>query len=219
MRKQVVILGSGGFAREVWAMIDSMNRATDLKKWEVVGWISSESDPPSGYADPILGNDAWAVEHLSRDVELVLGMGNTALRRKLWELYHSVGFLFPSLIDPAARISSRVSLGPGSILTAGCTCTTDIEIGIGALINLHCTIGHDAVIEDFVVLSPGVHVSGGVRIGTGSEVGSGAVILPGLRLGPNSIIGAGAVVTKSLPGHETYVGIPARPVAKLPPEG
>ena len=88
-----------------------------------------------------------------------------------------------------------------------------------SIINLSCTIGHDAHLQDFVTLAPGVHVSGNVTIETGCYIGTGVTILEKIRIGEWSIIGAGAVVTGNIPANRTVVGVPAKVVKSGNPDG
>ena len=90
--------------------------------------------------------------------------------------------------------------------------TVNIAIGDHVMINLDCTIGHDCVIEDFVTLSPGNHLSGYTIIKRGVYMGTGAVTIEKLEIGQEAIIGAGAVVVKDIPANATAVGIPAKPI-------
>jgi sugar O-acyltransferase (sialic acid O-acetyltransferase NeuD family) len=207
---QIVIIGAGGFGREVAQLLRDLN-ASD-SSFSLLGFVDEKGEVEKKLSAPLLGNDAWAISHLHPSVGIVLAVGNAALRARLALRYQEAGFSFPTLVHPSVRLGAEVSLGAGCILCAGTTLTTDIQVGQHVHVNLHCTVGHDAVLEDVVTLSPGVHLSGEVRIGRESELGTGSVVLPGVSLGPRSVLGAGAVAVRDLPGGETYVGIPARPL-------
>ncbi len=92
--------------------------------------------------------------------------------------------------------------------------TVNIEIGDFCIINLDCTIGHDAVLKDFVTLYPSANISGNVLIKENSEKGTGTHIIQGKTIGRNCVIGAGTVVIKDISGGCTAVGNPARIVSK-----
>ena len=82
---------------------------------------------------------------------------------------------------------------------------------------MDCTIGHDAIIEDFSTIAPGVHISGWVQLGKRVRIGTGAVVIDGspeerISIGDDVIIGAGACVTKSIATGLTVVGVPAKPI-------
>ena len=75
-----------------------------------------------------------------------------------------------------------------------------------------CTVGHDAVLESFVTVYPGVNISGCTVIEKGVELGTGSKIIQGKRIGTNTILGSGAVVVRDLPPGCTAVGVPAKPI-------
>ncbi len=77
------------------------------------------------------------------------------------------------------------------------------------LLNLGCTVGHDAVLADFCSLMPHANVSGAAQLDTGVYLGTNATIIQGVRVGANTIVGAGAVAVRDLPANATAVGVPA----------
>ncbi|MEM7373083.1 MAG: acetyltransferase [Bacteroidota bacterium] len=208
----LIIVGAGGFAKEVAWLISDYNRQTQEHAYNLLGFVGDPSTNFRGRPS-VLGNDDWVFSHLSPDIHYVIAIGNSMARKTLAQKYQTQHFSPKSLVHPSVHMSDSVQLGTGSIICAGSTLTTDIEIGQHVIINLHCTVGHDSRIEDFCTLSPGVHISGGVHIGQCCEIGTGAVILPGIKIGNNCRIGAGAVVTKELAAGKTYVGIPAREIS------
>ena len=75
-----------------------------------------------------------------------------------------------------------------------------------------CTVGHDAMIDNYCSFMPSVNISGEVKVGEVVFVGTGAQIINQVEIGYNTIIGAGATVVKSLPANCTAVGMPAKPI-------
>jgi serine acetyltransferase len=78
------------------------------------------------------------------------------------------------------------------------------------MVNLNCTIGHDARLGPWTSLSAQCDITGHVRVADRVFLGSRASIIPGKTVGSRSIIGAGAVVVTDVPAGVTVVGIPAR---------
>jgi acetyltransferase-like isoleucine patch superfamily enzyme len=76
-------------------------------------------------------------------------------------------------------------------------------------LNTFASVGHDAVVGPFSVLSPYAVVNGNVRLGEGSFLGSHATVLPGLNVGAFSKLAAGAVVTRDVASCALAAGNPA----------
>lgn len=208
MRK-LVIVGVGGLGREIAWLVERINAMEPT--WELLGFIDDNSEKHgtivNGY--PVLGGCDWVLEHKD-EVFAVCAVGTAKTRRRIVERLH--GVRFATLVDPKVQMSQRVEMGEGCIICAGSILTVNIKLGSHVIINLDCTIGHDAVLSDYVTLYPSVNVSGNTFLEESVEMGTGSQIIQGLRIGEGTIIGAGAVVVRDLPGRCTAVGIPAKPI-------
>jgi sugar O-acyltransferase (sialic acid O-acetyltransferase NeuD family) len=211
--KEIIIIGAGGFAREVLWLISDINAMAE-PIYQVNCLIGEEGAGAlvSGMGTfPIGGNDEWALKHFPPGTGFVVAIGDAQVRKKIAEAYEAAGFEAVTLIHPSVKLSTAVTIGVGSIICANVVLTVDIEIGRHALINLATTVGHDCRIGDFCTLSPGCHLSGGVHVGAGTELGTGVIVLPEVQIGRGCTLGAGAVVTKNLEAGLSAKGIPARP--------
>lgn len=211
MRK-LYIIGAGGFGRETAWLVERINERQQT--WEIRGFIDDNETlwgtVCGGY--PVLGGLTY-LQELDQEVWCVCAVGNAVVRKGIIERLKGVSHIrFATLTDPKADISGRVSVGEGSIICAGNIITVDVCIGRHNIINLDCTIGHDAVLDDFVTLYPSVNVSGQVKIGECTEIGTGANIIQGKEIGSRVMVGAGAVVINDIGDDCTAVGSPARVV-------
>jgi sugar O-acyltransferase (sialic acid O-acetyltransferase NeuD family) len=217
-RVKVVIIGAGGFGREVLDVFDACNN--DKKEYDVLGFVVEKDyyEPNSIINDkPILGDFSWLEEHRN-EILVTCAVGPPQHRRRIIQQVTNLGCRFCNIIHPTAVLTRWIKMGEGVIITAGCILTNQIQIGSHVHINLDCTIGHNAVLEDFVTMAPGVHVSGNVCLGEGCYVGTGANIIDKKRLGKWSIVGAGSMIISDVPANSTVVGVPAK-VIKMREDG
>lgn len=207
--KDIVIIGAGGFGREVAWLIEDINRIEQT--WNIIGFIDDneaiQGKEINGYN--VVGNIEWLSK---QELNVVCAIGESMVKKKVIENLKDSNNLYPVLIHPSVIKSNSVEVGEGAIICAGNILTVNINIGRHVIINLDCTIGHDAVIGDYSTILPSVNISGQVKISDSVSVGTGSAIIQGVTIGKNTTIGAGAVVTKTLPANCTAVGIPAKPI-------
>jgi sugar O-acyltransferase (sialic acid O-acetyltransferase NeuD family) len=213
-KKNVVIIGAGGFAREVLDIFDACIDAGD--RYDVLGYVvDSPFGTPGTIVNekPILGGLEWLDGH-HRDIFVICGVGAPEVRRRLVVDAVKKGARFCSIVHPSVRMSKWNSLGVGVIIAAGCILTNQIRIGDHVQLNLDCTVGHDVAIGDFVTVSPGTHISGNVTIRTGSNIGTGVNIINRLEIGEWSVIGAGSTIIQDVPPNATVIGVPGKVVKR-----
>jgi len=206
----LVIVGAGGLGREVAWMVERINQVNP--KWNLLGFIDDseklKGSIVNGY--PVLGSTEWLNKNKFNNLFAVCAIGASKVRKAVVSRLENVKFA--TLIDPMALISDKVKIGEGSIICANSVLTVDITIGLHNIINIDCTIGHDAILQDFVTLYPSVNISGNTFIGECVEMGTGSQIIQGVKVGEDTIVGAGAVIVKDLPRKCTAVGVPAKPI-------
>lgn len=211
-RKELYIIGAGGFGREVAWLIERINEHEQI--WDLKGFIDDNESLHGRLCGsyPIFGGSSYLLE-TKDEIWCVCAIGNSKTRKQVIERLKDVSHIrFATAIDPKADISKRISIGEGSIICAGNIITVDVCIGNHNIINLDCTIGHDAVLDDFVTLYPSVNISGQVKVGKCTEIGTGANIIQGKKIGKRTVIGAGAVVINDIADDCTAVGSPAREI-------
>ena len=213
----LVIIGAGGFGREVLAW-----SAAGQPDWRIKGFLD---DNPSALGDtapgvPILGPiDGY--EPAADDVFLC-AVGRPALRRSLSEKLKARGGRFATLVHPTALIADRAKLEAGVIVCPFALVSVDARVEEGAVIYYHSSLDHDVVVGRWCQISAHCDVTGAAALGAEVFLGSHAAIMPGVRVGDRAVVGAGAVVIADVNPGATVAGVPAREVGNLsrrPPAG
>lgn len=216
MTRDLVILGTGGMARELHQLIEDLN--ADGGGWHAVGFLDDVAEHIGTQVHdlPVLGPRDWIDGRGA--ISVAVGVGATAARRLMVNelVRRNSEIVFPTLVHPRAWVGNRIELGEGAVICAGSSLTTDLRVGRHVIMNVECTISHDTVVADFVTLAPGVNVAGAVRIGEGCDVGAGATVIQGIEIGEWTVLGAGSVVNRDIPPNVTAVGIPAKPIKERP---
>jgi sugar O-acyltransferase (sialic acid O-acetyltransferase NeuD family) len=209
--KDIVIIGAGGFGREVKIIIDAINKKTST--YNFLGYYDDTIEKGTLVNNfPILGS-VNELNNLNTEICVALGIGNPIAKSTIINNLNNKLLHFPTLIHPSVIVSDDdVLIDDGCIICAGTIITCNIKIRRFVTLNLMCTVGHDTIIDDFASFMPSVNISGEVHIHEKVYVGTGAKIINKLSIGNETIVGAGAVVSKSLPDYCTAVGIPAKPI-------
>lgn len=215
--KDIIIIGAGGFGREVQWLIERINEKEKEKTgeaaWNILGYVDDGMEAGTMVNDyPVLGGTDDLLKS-EKGTAVVCAIGAAAVREKLVKkIRKNPVFTFPNLVDPSVQMSKRIDLGEGNLICAGNILTVNISIADFCIINLDCTFGHDIKMDSFVTVYPGVHISGCVCVGTCSELGTGSQIIQGKQIGKHVIVGAGSVVVKDIPDDCTAVGNPCNPI-------
>jgi len=201
-----VIIGAGGHGREVLDIVEAAGCRDRF-----LGFVDDADLAPVAREriarrdSTVLGGLAWLAD---RDDHYVIGIGTSSVRRRIDDrLGHDRPA--PTLCHPSASIGSEVHLGPGVIIGAQSTVTTNVTIGRHSHLNVGCSVQHDSVLGDYVTMSPGVFVNGDVVIGSDVFFGTGAIVTRGCTVGDGAVVGAGAVVLADVPPGARVVGVPA----------
>ena len=207
MNKKVFIIGAGGCARETFdAYIDAGREA------DVAGFLEEGCKKEGNVLNGRVLHDISFLQLLNeekKDVLLIGAIGSTK-RKRLLTKFEGDGFKFDTLIHPSVIRSRWVTIGNGSIITAGVIMTCQIGIGQHVIVNVGARIMHDVTIGDFTTLSPNVQVMGKASVGSQVFIGANATIVDHVKVGNGAVIAAGAVVTEDVPEMALAAGVPAK---------
>lgn len=207
--KDLIVIGSGGFSKQVIEIIEQLNLITE--EYNLIGIID---DNKSLIGTEILGyeviGDTNYINKLSKHRKIygVIAIADGLVRNNIASKLNEVQWI--NLIHPSAVISKYNIMGVGNIICAGVIVNPDLQMGNHSHINIGSTLGHDVSILDFVTVMPGSRISGNVTIKSNSMIGTGSTIIQGLIIEENVRLGAGTVVTKDTKPNYLYVGVPSK---------
>ncbi|MQT58771.1 transferase [Pseudomonas sp. FSL R10-1350] len=215
---KLVILGAGGFGREVYAwLLDLISqgtlRSTNTAEWIISGFIDDSGDALNGFSDlpPILST----VENFvpADDIYVVCAIANPRVKKTLTDKLKVKGTNFYTLLHPTVIVGPRVKIGEGSVICPFTVLSTDLVVGDFVTINSSCTIGHDTLVSDFCTLSGHCDVTGGGKLLEGAFLGSHAVVVPKVVVGEYAVVGAGSVAIRKVAPGVTVFGVPAKRIS------
>ena len=122
------------------------------------------------------------------------------------------GGRFINIIHPSANIAPTAELGTGIVIGAFSTVSINTFIKDDVLIQDHCNIGHDGVVEQGSHLYVGVKLCGRNKVGVMSSLYTGSLIYPDVKIGNHCVVGAGSVVSRKVKDGDTVLGNPAKKI-------
>lgn len=211
---QLVIVGAGGFAREVAQAVQ------DGDRWRLLGHLDDDPTLHGREVDgvPVLGG-CGLLRELPPQIRVVVCVGSPrdyAVRSRLvWRLGLPEE-RYATVVHPTAVVSGSSVVGPGSVLLAHCVLTAAVRVGAHVAVMPHTVLTHDDVVEDFATLASGVRLGGGAHLERGAYVGAGALVREYVTVGAWSLVGMGSAVLDDVPPGEVWAGTPARSLRPAP---
>lgn len=206
--EQFVIIGAGGQGAEaLWVarasgregFLGFLDADLSLQGAEVMGAM-------------VIGPEADFIKDKPAGIGFHCAIGNNTIRQKVAEICEAAGMVPVSLVHPQAIVAPEASVSGGAYVGAFSVISVRAQVGKHVLINLNVTVGHDAVVGDYVQLCPGARVNGICRVGEMSLIGSNAVIEPGRTVGANATLGANSYAVGDVEDGHTAMGVPARTI-------
>lgn len=208
--RKLLLIGGGGHCKSVLDSILSLDIYSDI------GIIDKET--VSLLDVSVVGSDQDLISLFQKgwtDAFVTVGsIGNTATRRKLFDMIKQIGFHVPSIVDNTAVVAKGTQIDEGCFIGKKVVINTGASLGKCAIVNTGAIVEHDCLVGDFSHISSGAILCGQVRIGHDSHVGAGSVVRQQISIGNNVIIGAGSVVVKNISDEATAYGNPCRSVQK-----
>ncbi len=204
-QKPLILLGVGPHVQEMAEIVERMNAVRPT--WNLLGFITEDAKYSgadwNGY--PVLGDISVLPQYPDAFF---------APESEWYQLDRIPLGRFATLIDPSAFVSRSASIGRGCVIYPGAFigCRARLDHFVFCLSG--CTINHDNVLEERVMLTSRVTLAGSVYIEQRAYLGQGANVRQNIRIGRKSLVGMGAVVVKDVPPNCVVAGNPAHVISE-----
>jgi len=205
---QLVIIGAGGFGREMYAWAEQSFQVN--REWRIKGFIDDDIDALKTKLSPgrIFGR---IVDYTpSSDEVFICAIGVPEIKRRCSELIASRGGRFTRLIHRSAVVGHHVEMAEGVILCPYAVVSANNRLGRGVAVNLHASVDHDANVGDWSQVNCHCDLTAAVEVGCEVFLGSRVSVIPNVRIGDRAYVGAGSVVLRDVASGTKVVGSPAR---------
>lgn len=205
MNKKIAIIGASGHGKVV-ANIAKLNG------YEEIIFLDDDISKKECVSYKVIGTSEKIEFLIKQDYDFAVAIGDNKTRMRIYESLADKKAKLPTLIHPTAVIDETVNIGNGTVVMANVIINASTTIGKACIVNTASTVDHDCIIEDYVHVSPGVHIAGTVSIGERTWIGIGTNVINNLSICGDCLIGAGSIVTKDINDAGTYLGIPMKKV-------
>ncbi len=194
----VLVYGGGGHGK---AVIDLLR---GLGTYQVAGIVDDGLAAGTQIMGvPVLGGAECLPDLFNRGVRLaanaVGGIGNVAVRVKIFRRLAEAGFALPALIHPSAVVERSAVLAPGVHVFPLAYVGSEARLDFGVIVNTRALVSHECQLEAYANLSPGAILAGQVVVGSGALVGMGATVNLQVKIGRLARVGNGATVKSDVP--------------------
>ena len=187
----VLIIGCGGHARFVLSILNNI-------KYKVAGLINLGEGFNSKEVimnTPVIGCRSSLLQFREQGFEeVILAIGDNAIREELYAEVIELDFKLPSIIHSSAILDASASKGQGNVIGPNVIIGAEVKIGSNNIINSLSAI-----------------LCGAVSIGDGVFIGANSTVIDKVSLASHTIVGAGTNIIKSVyENGTTLMGNPGR---------
>ena len=203
-KPSLILIGAGGHTR---ACIDIIERQDHFQIEGLVGMPNELNTLQFGYKVIATDKELPELARVYQYAFITVGQIKTPEHRiRLFQMAIQLGFQLPVIVSSNAYVSTRATIGAGTMVMNGSIINAGARVGCNCIINTRAVVEHEVLVADHCHISTGVMLNGGVDIGKGSFIGSGSVVKEGVSIGQGSVVGMGISVRHDLADYTRFVG-------------
>lgn len=210
--KHLIIVGVGGYAREVyWHAQESLGYGVE---WDIKGFLDGDvrlsKEDYEKLQLPVLGN--VASYDIQVDDVFVCAISLPDVKKRLVQEICGHGGIFINLIHKTSIIHKTACIGIGNIIGHLVSIHDNAQVGDFVILNGRVGIGHDAVVGDYSSLMGVVSINGDAHVGKETFWGTNSVAMPHSKIEDGAFVGVSSVVFKHVRKGQKVFGNPAMPI-------
>ena len=202
--KDLIIIGAGGFAKELLGYINHDKSKGLLEDINLKGILVDYFEHYKKLNEPLNYLGKIREYEIQKNDIFIIAIGENPGRNIIIDYLESQNAKFFSYIhsscyvNPSAKFEEGLIMAPFSIINA------NVKLGKHAFINSFSGIGHDCVVGDRAILYPYAAINGNCTIGNNLTMGTKATVFPKTNLGNNCTITSHSYV-KSNKGDNRFI--------------
>lgn len=210
--ENLIIVGAGGFGRELAEMLDSAFSPTDYR---LAGFLAQGETriTADGLDLPVLG-DPERYEPQSQD-RFLMAIGHMNVRRRVVEALESRGGQFVSFVHPQARIARTAKIGVGCVIYPMAIVSNASHLEAHVHLNYYASVGHDCRVGRYCLLAPYATLNGFVELESEVYLSTHSTVAPGRKIGSRSKLSANSACMHHAGANMMIFGVPGKQVKRM----
>lgn len=201
----LVIVGAGGFGRELHAMLwDGFSQ----DEYRFKGFLADETNELAEAHGPVVGSP----EHYepAESDRFLLAIGYMEARERITRTLADRGGTFASYIHPQAFIANTASIGEGAVIYPFAVVSNSARVAAHVHLNYFASVGHDVEVGRCCLLAPYATLNGFSSIEDCVYMSTHATVVVAKRVGARSKISANSTVQHDVAADSFVFGVPGQ---------
>lgn len=204
--QDLVIIGAGGFGREMVEHINMINREVG-PTWNFIGYVD-DSSVETKEGVKILGGLEDFLK-MDRKIQYFIAIANMEVREKIADRCKEAGFTAATIIHAGTLVAPGCEIGEGAFVGRGNVLRRNVKIGEHCIVQGGGVFCRNTQIGAYTSIMTASCVGSDVKIGKYNYFGLRCNVADGVTTADNCTFGACASVNEDAPVPGMYVGVPA----------
>lgn len=206
---ELIIIGAGGFGREVHVMLDEVFPSNGYK---FKGFLADETNDLAAALGPTVGSpEDYQPKPNDR---FILAVGYMDARKRLTNMLEKRGAVFAQFIHPRAYIAKNAQIGSGAVIFPFAVVSNAAHVGDHVHMNYYASVGHDTKVGKYCLLAPYATMNGFSSIADSVYLSTHSTIVVNKHVSENVKVSANSTVQQAVPPNSFVFGVPGRVTRK-----